>query len=179
MSVNGDQRTLDRAQMSDVINSYGAYHVISRGSVICSPTGGSNNYFRSPVEAGSPNVGERSDSCRREHGYDVSWVTSTEDAAPPPTPVKTSAERLGWYSAQPFPVVQRQTAWGQEMVLQSNAAWLCGNRKYVATGNDGGVLTTSPEKPDDEDLCAKADRGSYWARPVSYTHLTLPTIYSV
>jgi len=159
MSVTGDQRTLDHAQMSDVINNCNAYHVIrerpGRGSVICSPTGNSN-YFRS--EAGSRQVEKL--SCQRAGGYDVSsWMTSPEEATPP-TPIKTG-DRFDWYSTQQF-TVQRQPAWKPDAVFESQtAAWLCGNRKYVSSGN--GDVLLSPEKADNSDeLYAKADRSSYW-----------------
>ena len=155
MSVNAEQRTLDYAQMNDVITGCSAYHVTgerhSRGSVICSPTG--SNYFRSQVAAGSMNGGKLSGSYQMGHRYDVNWMTShvrqphsPEDAAPP-TPIK-STERLGWYSAQPVPVQRQMTtaAWGPEVVLQSRTAWLCGDRKYAGSANDGSVLV-SPEKP--------------------------------
>ena len=177
-SVKSEQPMSGYARMNDVINSCGAYHVISerhnRGDVICSPT--SPGYFRSDVNAGIRDTG----SCRQGHGYDVNWMTSRQvqqsippDAAVPSTPIKSSAEHVDWYSARPFPAhCQTAVAWGPEVVLQPNRAWLCDNRKYAVPSSDGSVLmspakTTSPEL---DDVYRKNDC-SYWTR-----QLPLPAV---
>ena len=165
-----DEKRVSDARMNDVISNYGAYHVISkrrnRGDVICSPT--SPGYFRSEGDTGTRDI----DSCRQGQEYDLSWMTShvqqsfAHDVAVPSTPIKTSDEYVGWYSARPFPVhCQAAAAWGPEVVLQSKRAWLCDNRKYVVPPTDDSVLM-SPEKttsPEHDEFYDKTDC-SYWAR---------------
>jgi len=173
MSVKSEQRALEHARMANVINSRAAYHVISerhnRDDVICSTT--SPGYFRSEIDAGNRDIGKLSDSCWPDHGYDGNWMTShvqqsfSHETAVPSAPIKTTAEHVGWYSAQPFPV-QRQpaAAWGPEVVLQSKRQWLCDNRKYVAPATDDGGVLLSPAKssPECDELYDKNDC-SYWA----------------
>ena len=174
MSVKSEHRMLEHARISDVINSCGAYHVISKrhGDVICSPT--SSDYFRFQVDAGSLDIGKLSASCQQQQrGYDVNWMTSQlrqpfpPEAAGSSTPIKSAAERLGYYSAQSFPVHRQAAAWGPEVALQSRRAWLQDdNRKYLAAPGDGDVLmspakATSPER---NELYDKSGDCSYWAQ---------------
>ena len=171
MSLKSEKWTVDGAKMNDVISSCGAYHVISerhgRPGVIRSPTG--SNYFRSQVNVDPEKLSAVSDSSQRAPGYDVSWMTShTQQPAVPPTPIKATAERLGWYSAHPFPV-NRQTVmavWPPEVVLQSTKPWLYDNRKYVADGKDGGILT-SPDKTSSLENDEINTDCAYWDRQAS------------
>jgi len=189
MSVKSEHRTLqEHARMSNVMGSCDAYHVIAerrpRGDVICDP-----GYFRSDVDAGTRYIAGKlsADSCWQGRRYDVNWMQQsfTPEAVVPSTPIKTAvaaaAERVGWYSAQPFPV-QRQAsaAWDPEVVLQQSRrrdTWMCDDRKYIGAPTDDRGVLPSPLKPspdcndelyDKTDLGVSGGGGAYWAPvPVS------------